>query len=66
MKKSMENYRNLRDEIDTRLYKYLKQEIIELIKVDEIDRSVQIIKYAPQVARVENTNADSTQKYTKN
>ena len=62
----MENYRNLRDEIDTRLYKYLKQEIIELIKVDEIDRSVQIIKYVPQVARVENTNADSTQKYTKN
>ena len=62
MKKFMEKYPKLRDEIDTRLYEYFQQEIIDLIEVDEIDRIVQIVKYVPQVVKVENVYAYSSQK----
>jgi hypothetical protein len=62
MKKFFEKYPKLRDEIDSRLFEFFQQEIIDVIEVDEIDRVVQIVKYVPQVVKVENVYAYSSQK----
>ena len=52
LKKIVEKYPKLRDEIDSRLYEFFQQEVIDVIEVDELDRLVSIVKYVPQVVKV--------------
>lgn len=62
MKKYFEKYPKLREECDVRLSEFFTQEIIDLIEADDFDRVVEIVKYVPDVYRVENVYAYSSQK----
>jgi hypothetical protein len=62
MKKFVDKYPQLRSEIDTRLFEFFQQEIIDVIEVDELDRVIEIVKYVPQVVKVENVYAYSSEK----
>jgi len=62
MKKFVDKYPQLRSELDTRLFEFFQQEIIDVIEVDELDRVVEIVKYVPQVVKVENVYAYSSEK----
>lgn len=65
MKKLYTKYPKLYNEIDPRLAEYFSQELIDIISVDEVDRLVSIVKYEPQVVRVENVYAYSSEKSRK-
>lgn len=65
MKKIYTKYPKLYGEIDPRLSEFFSQEIIDLIQVDEVDRLVEIVKYEPQVVKVENVYAMSNEKNRK-
>jgi hypothetical protein len=65
MKKYFEKYPKLREECDTRLYEFFQQELIDIIEVDELDRVIEIVKYVPEVYRVENVYAYSSEKSRK-
>lgn len=41
---------------------FFQQELIDIIEVDELDRVVEIVKYVPDVYRVENVYAYSSEK----
>ncbi len=60
MKKIYTKYPKLYKEIDPRLAEFFSQEIIDIVSVDEVDRLVSIVKYEPQVVRVENVYAYSS------
>ena len=62
MKKFVDKYPQLRSELDTRLFEFFQQEIIDVIEVDELDRVVEIVKYVPQIVKVENVYAYSSEK----
>lgn len=62
MKKFFEKYPKLRDECDVRLAEFFQQQLIDIIEVDELDRVVEIVKYVPDVYRVENVYAYSSEK----
>ena len=65
MKKLVEKYPKLRGEIDGRLTEFFQQEIIDVVDADEIDRIVAIVKYVPEVVKVENVYAYSSEKSRK-
>jgi hypothetical protein len=44
------------------LAEFFQQELIDIIEVDELDRVVEIVKYVPDVYRVENVYAYSSEK----
>jgi hypothetical protein len=62
MKKFFEKYPKLRDECDARLFEFFQQEIIDVMEVDELERVVEIVKYVPEVVKVENVYAYSSEK----
>lgn len=62
MKKYFEKYPKLREECDVRLYEFFQQEIIDIMEVDEFERVVEIVKYVPEVVKVENVYAYSSEK----
>lgn len=62
MKKFCGKYPKLLDEMDVRLTEFFQQELIDVIQVDEVDRLVEIVKYVPQVVKVENVYAYSSEK----
>lgn len=51
--------------MDAKLTEFFQQEIIDLIQVDEVDRLVEIVRYVPQVVKVENVYAYSSEKSRK-
>ena len=65
MKKFTSKYPKLYDEMDKRLTEFFQQELIDIIEVDELDRVVEIVKYQPQVVKVENVYAYSSEKSRK-
>jgi hypothetical protein len=50
----------LQSEIDPKLAEFVKQEIIDVIEVDEIEKLIQIVKYIPQIVKVENVYTHCT------
>jgi len=54
MKRNFDKYPKLRDECDARLYELFQQELIDVMEADEFDRVVSVVKYIPEVVRVEN------------
>lgn len=65
MKKYFDKYPKLREECDVRLVEFFQQEIIDLIEVDEMERVVEIVKFVPDVVKVENVYAYSSEKSRK-
>ena len=65
MKKNFDKYPKLRDECDSRLYEFFQQELIDVIEIDELERVVEIVKYVPEVVKVENVYAYSSEKSRK-
>lgn len=65
MKKFTSKYPKLIDEMDVRLTEFFQQELIDIIEVDELERVVEIVKYQPQVVKVENVYAYSSEKSRK-
>ena len=58
-------YPKLQDEIDERIAEFVREEVIELMSVDEIDRLVQIVRYVPQTIKVDNVYTHSSEKERK-
>lgn len=58
-------YPKLSGEINERLAEFFQQEIIDIIEVDEVDRLVEIVKYKPQIVKVQNVYAYSSEKSRK-
>lgn len=65
MQKIYRKYPQLSADIDPRLAEFFSQEIIDMIEVDEVDRLVEIVKIEPQVVRVDNVYAYSSEKSRK-
>ena len=65
MKKFTSKYPKLQGEMDGRLSEFFQEELIDTIEVDEVDRLVSIVKYVPQVVKVENVYAYSSEKSRK-
>ena len=65
MKKYVDKYPKLRDECDDRLTEFFSQEIIDMIEADDFERVISIVKYVPDVYRVENVYAYSSEKSRK-
>ena len=65
LKKLSAKYPKLLSEFDTRLTEYFSEELIDVLQVDEIDRLVEIVRYVPQVVKVENVYAYSSSKSRK-
>lgn len=65
LKRLIQTYPKLSGEIDSRVSEFFQQELIDLIEVDEVDRLVEIVKYRPQVVKVENVYAYSSEKSRK-
>lgn len=64
-KKLFTKYPKLYDEMDSRLTEFFSQELIDVMEVDELDRVVEVVKYIPQVVKVENVYAYSSEKSRK-
>lgn len=60
MNKFFEKYPKLRDECDAKLYEFFQKELIEIIEGDSLDRVVEIVKYVPDIVRVEDVYAYSS------
>jgi hypothetical protein len=58
-------YPKLQGEIDVRLAEFLKQEVIDVMEADEIEKLIQIVKFVPQIIRVDNVYVHSTEKERK-
>jgi len=65
MKKNFDKYPKLRDECDSRLYEFFQQELIDVMESDELERIVEIVKYVPEVVKVDNVYAYSSEKSRK-
>lgn len=65
MKKNFDKYPKLREECDARLYEFFQQELIDVIEADELERIVEIVKIMPQVVKVDNVYAYSSEKSRK-
>lgn len=65
LKRLFVKYPKLQGEINERVAEFFQQEIIDLIQTDEVDRLVEIVKYRPQVVKVENVYAYSSEKSRK-
>ena len=65
MKKNFDKYPKLRDECDPRLVEFFQQEMIDIIQADAMDRIVSIVKYVPEVVKVDNVYAYSSEKSRK-
>jgi hypothetical protein len=65
MKKNFDKYPKLREECDVRLYEFFQQELIDVIESDELDRVVEIVKFVPEIVKVENVYAYSSEKSRK-
>ena len=65
MKKNFDKYPKLRDECDPRLIEFFQQEMIDVIQADAMDRIVSIVKYVPEVVKVDNVYAYSSEKSRK-
>lgn len=65
MKKYLDKYPKLKEECDGRLTEFFTQEIIDLIEADDFERVVSIVKYVPDIYRVENVYAYSSEKQRK-
>ena len=65
MKKNFDKYPKLREECDSRLYEFFQQELIDCMEIDELERIVEIVKYVPEVVKVENVYAYSSEKSRK-
>lgn len=62
MRTYFEKYPKLKAECDSRLYEFFQQELIDIIEVDELERVIEIVKYVPEVVKVENVYAYSSAK----
>ena len=62
LKKYVDKYPKLREECDIRLTEFFQQEVIDLLEADDFERVVSIVKYVPEVYRVENVYAYSSEK----
>jgi len=65
MKKNFDKYPKLREECDARLYEFFQQELIDVMESDELDRVVEIVKFVPEIVKVENVYAYSSEKSRK-
>lgn len=65
MKKNFDKYPKLRNECDARLYEFFQQELIDVIEIDELDRVIEIVKFVPEVVKVDNVYAYSSEKSRK-
>ena len=65
MKKYVDKYPKLREECDERLTEFFSQEIIDMIEADDFERVISIVKYVPDIYRVENVYAYSSEKSRK-
>lgn len=65
LKRLFMKYPKLSGEINERLAEFFQQEIIDIIEVDEVDRLVEIVKYKPQIVKVQNVYAYSSEKSRK-
>lgn len=65
MKKNFDKYPKLKEECDIRLYEFFQQQLIDVIESDELDRVVEIVKYVPEIVKVENVYAYSSEKSRK-
>lgn len=65
MRRLYTKYPKLASEISPELSEYFSQEIIDVIEVDELDRLVEIVKYRPEIVKVENVYAYSSDKSRK-
>jgi hypothetical protein len=62
MRRLCTKYPKLASEISPELSEYFSQEILDVIEVDELDRLVEIVKYKPEIVKVENTYTLSNSK----
>ncbi len=58
-------YPKIQCEIDPKLAEFLQQEIIDVIEADEMEKLIQIVKFVPQIVKVENVYTQSTAKERK-
>ena len=65
MRKIFQRFPQLTGEMDIRITEFIQQEVIDVIGVDEINKLVEIVKYVPQVVRVENYYEYSSEKTRK-
>ena len=62
MKKMVHKFPQLKGEIDHRLAEFFSQELIDVYEVDGFERMVDMVKYVPQIVKVENVYAYSCEK----
>lgn len=60
-----DKYPKLKGELDEKLQGLLTGELSEIIEGDSLDRIVDIVRYVPQVVKVENVYTSSTDKNRK-
>ncbi len=65
MKKNFDKYPKLRDECDERLIEFFQSDLIDVIDADELERVVSIVKIVPEVVKVDNVYAYSSEKSRK-
>lgn len=65
VRKINEKYPKLKGEMDGKLMEFLTQEMSEIIESDSLDRIVDIVRYVPQMVKVENVYAYNSEKTRK-
>lgn len=65
MKKNFDKYPKLREECDERLIEFFQSDLIDVIDADELERVVSIVKIVPEVVKVDNVYAYSSEKSRK-
>ena len=65
MRMLLQKYPQLATEMDIRMTEFIQQEIVDVVEVGEIERLVEIVKYVPQVVKVENVYEYSSEKSRK-
>ena len=65
VRKINEKYPKLKGEMDAKLMEFLTLEMSEIIESDSLDRIVDIVRYVPQMVKVENVYAYSSEKTRK-
>ena len=54
MRQFFDKYPKLRGQVDTRLTAFFQQDLIDLIGADELERVIEIVRYVPEVVKVDN------------
>jgi hypothetical protein len=65
VKKLHEKYPKLKGELDGKLSEFLSEDMIDIIHNDELDRIVDIVRYVPQLVKVENVYTYNSEKNRK-